>query len=119
MDIDKLIQDAVKKIMTDGTETQASAGRYDASYAKYMDHTVLKPETTRETVKRCSCTWKQRSRNRLALQKSSQSVSARSRRHSPVITLRRNSRNPSSVEGKRAASMSRRAFMTMLRALSP
>ena len=52
MDIDKLIQDAVKKIMTDGPETQASAGRYDASYAKYMDHTVLKPETTRETVKR-------------------------------------------------------------------
>ncbi len=52
MDIDKLIQDAVKKIMTEGPETQASAGRYDASYAKYMDHTVLKPETTRETVKR-------------------------------------------------------------------
>ena len=25
---------------------------YDASYAKYMDHTVLKPETTRTTVKR-------------------------------------------------------------------
>lgn len=25
---------------------------YDASYAKYMDHTVLKPETTRATVKR-------------------------------------------------------------------
>ena len=52
MDIDKLIQDAVKKIMTEGPETQASAGRFDASYAKYMDHTVLKPETTRETVKR-------------------------------------------------------------------
>lgn len=52
MDIDKLIQDAVKKIMTDGPETSAAAGRYDASYAKYMDHTVLKPETTRETVKR-------------------------------------------------------------------
>ncbi len=38
--------------MTEGPETQASAGRFDASYAKYMDHTVLKPETTRETVKR-------------------------------------------------------------------
>ena len=52
MDIDKLIQEAVKKIMTEGTEPQPSTGRYDASYAKYMDHTVLKPETTRETVKR-------------------------------------------------------------------
>lgn len=52
MDIDKLIQDAVKKIMTDGAEAPAATGKYDASYAKYMDHTVLKPETTRATVKR-------------------------------------------------------------------
>ncbi len=52
MDIDKLIQEAVKKIMTEGTDSQPSTGRYDASYAKYMDHTVLKPDTTRETVKR-------------------------------------------------------------------
>lgn len=52
MDIDKLIQEAVKKIMTEGVDVKSSPGRYDASYAKYMDHTVLKPETTRETVKR-------------------------------------------------------------------
>jgi deoxyribose-phosphate aldolase len=53
LDIDQLIQDAVKKIMTEETGAASTPpGRYDASYAKYMDHTVLKPETTRETVKR-------------------------------------------------------------------
>lgn len=26
--------------------------KYDPTYAQYMDHTVLKPETTRATVKR-------------------------------------------------------------------
>lgn len=51
-DIDKLIQEAVKKILSQEASAPCGPGRYDASYAKYMDHTVLKPETTRETVKR-------------------------------------------------------------------
>lgn len=51
-DIDKLIQEAVKKILSQEASASCGSGRYDPSYAKYMDHTVLKPETTRETVKR-------------------------------------------------------------------
>jgi len=52
VDIDKLIRDAVQKILNQEVASPSAAGRYDASYAKYMDHTVLKPDTTRETVKR-------------------------------------------------------------------
>lgn len=33
-------------------EETAMSNNYNAEYAKYMDHTVLKPATTRETVKR-------------------------------------------------------------------
>ncbi len=53
MDIERIIEEAVKKVINDvGVNHEAFSGKYDASYAQYMDHTVLKPETTRETVKR-------------------------------------------------------------------
>jgi len=53
MDIDKIIQDAVKQVMSESrVSNDPISGNYDPSYAKYMDHTVLKPETTKETVKR-------------------------------------------------------------------
>ena len=52
MDIDKIIKDAVRQVMNETGIATASKGDYDASYAQYMDHTVLKPETTVETVKR-------------------------------------------------------------------
>jgi deoxyribose-phosphate aldolase len=52
MDIDKIIQEAVKKVMLDVGAPPTTMGTYDASYAQYMDHTVLKPESTKETVKK-------------------------------------------------------------------
>ena len=53
MDIERIIQEAVKQVINDvGVNHEAFSGKYDTSYAQYMDHTVLKPETTRETVKR-------------------------------------------------------------------
>ena len=53
MDIEKIIQEAVRQVMNEtGVTSEAFSGNYDASYAQYMDHTVLKPETTKETVKR-------------------------------------------------------------------
>jgi deoxyribose-phosphate aldolase len=56
MDINEIIKEVVKSIM-EKTGSQASpvlaAGNtgYDASYAQYMDHTVLKPETVKATLK--------------------------------------------------------------------
>ncbi len=53
MDIEKIIAEAVKQVMAQegGAAKPSTSGKYDPSYAQYMDHTVLKPETTRETVK--------------------------------------------------------------------
>ena len=63
MDINKIIADVTSAIHS-GTPAAAPAaaaasapaaavkGSYDPSYAKYMDHTVLKCETTQATVKR-------------------------------------------------------------------
>ncbi len=53
MDIDKIIAEITNKVLS---ETQGSgapaqtSGSYDASYGQYMDHTVLKPATTKSTV---------------------------------------------------------------------
>jgi deoxyribose-phosphate aldolase len=54
MDIDNIINEVTKKVLTEqgALDMKAQNGRYDASYAKYMDHTVLKPSTTRETLKK-------------------------------------------------------------------
>jgi deoxyribose-phosphate aldolase len=55
MDIEKLVREITAEVMkqADTTAGKTSFGpKYDPSYAKYMDHTVLKPETTRETVKK-------------------------------------------------------------------
>lgn len=54
MDIDKIIAEVTSKYLE---EQRAGAGAkpkgsFDASYAKYMDHTVLKPETVRSTVEK-------------------------------------------------------------------
>ena len=63
MDINKIIADVTNAIHSGTPATAACAapaaaapaaakGSYDPSYAKYMDHTVLKCATTQETVKR-------------------------------------------------------------------
>lgn len=59
MDINKIIQEVTKQVMQElakegvtGANTQAHDSGYDPSYAQYMDHTVLKPDTVRSTVKR-------------------------------------------------------------------
>lgn len=57
MDIDKIIREVTQQILGQANSPAAavpqsapSQGSYDASYGKYMDHTVLKPETTKSTV---------------------------------------------------------------------
>ena len=53
MDIEKIIQEAVSQVLSQTSMPNASTStQYDPSYGQYMDHTVLKPETTKETVKR-------------------------------------------------------------------
>jgi deoxyribose-phosphate aldolase len=54
MDIENIIKEVARKVlMEQGTSVQAEkCSSYDASYAKYMDHTVLKPATTKETLKK-------------------------------------------------------------------
>ena len=56
MDIEKMIREITSEIMKESSikeeVVQQSNSDYDASYAKYMDHTVLKPDTIRNTVKR-------------------------------------------------------------------
>ena len=53
MDIDKIIAEITNKVLTETQGSSALAqtsGSYDASYGQYMDHTVLKPATTKSTV---------------------------------------------------------------------
>lgn len=55
MDINKLIEEIARELANEMTRKGSSSDSgnsagYDASYAKYCDHTVLKPETTRKTV---------------------------------------------------------------------
>ena len=57
MDINEIVKEVTKNLLEKaGAQTvqgqrSAKAG-YDASYAQYIDHTVLKPETTKATLKR-------------------------------------------------------------------
>jgi deoxyribose-phosphate aldolase len=57
MDIEKIIAEITERVMKEAQAGASSPSRdpntkggYDASYGKYMDHTVLKPETQRSTV---------------------------------------------------------------------
>lgn len=55
MDINKLIEEIARELANEmgkkvSTGDSVNSASYDASYAKYCDHTVLKPETTRKTV---------------------------------------------------------------------
>jgi len=50
MDIDRIIAEVTQRIV-DEAATPGKSG-YNASYARYMDHTVLKPDTVRSTVAR-------------------------------------------------------------------
>jgi deoxyribose-phosphate aldolase len=58
MDIDKIIAEVTSQVLNKaqaGTvppAQPAKGGNYNASYAQYMDHTVLKPETVKSTVAR-------------------------------------------------------------------
>ncbi len=56
MDIEKIIREVTSEILKEvgvtGTEKQKCSQSYDPSYAKYMDHTVLKPETEKTTVRK-------------------------------------------------------------------
>lgn len=55
MSIDKIIEEVTSQVLnkvqlpSDSAPAQARVG-YNASYGQYMDHTVLKPETTQSTV---------------------------------------------------------------------
>lgn len=58
MDINNLIEQIAKELMIEmeskgisGFKNTTNSG-YDASYGKYCDHTVLKPETKRETIEK-------------------------------------------------------------------
>ena len=57
MDINEIVREVTKSVM-EKAGVQAAPGPmsaktgYDASYGQYMDHTVLKPETTKATLKK-------------------------------------------------------------------
>lgn len=56
MDIEKLVKEITREVLKEvgngAPAAQKGGESYDPSYAKYMDHTVLKPETMKSTVKR-------------------------------------------------------------------
>ena len=56
MDINAIVAEAIKNEQTACEQPAVSLGNlqagYDANYAQYMDHTVLKPETTKATLKK-------------------------------------------------------------------
>jgi deoxyribose-phosphate aldolase len=55
MDINEIVKEVTKSVMEKAGGKAAGEGRsagYDASYAQYMDHTVLKPETVKATLKK-------------------------------------------------------------------
>jgi deoxyribose-phosphate aldolase len=54
MDINEIVREVTKSVMEQigGTAAKGTGTvGYDASYAQYMDHTVLKPETVKKTLK--------------------------------------------------------------------
>lgn len=57
MELDRLIEEITRQVMKELGEQTGSAlfgttSGYNAEYAKYVDHTVLKPDTTRSTIER-------------------------------------------------------------------
>lgn len=58
MDIEKMVREITSEVLKEvrggGSSAPAVKGgaNYDPSYAKYMDHTVLKPDTQKSTVKK-------------------------------------------------------------------
>ncbi len=54
MNIDQIIKEVTETISNNNNVQSSSktVGNYDASYAQYMDHTVLKPTTTKDVLKR-------------------------------------------------------------------
>ena len=55
MDINEIVREVTKSVMeragSPAGASPAGGGAYDAGYAQYMDHTVLKPETVKKTLK--------------------------------------------------------------------
>lgn len=54
MDIERIVREVTNEVLRgmSSTPVQKVGANYDPSYAKYMDHTVLKPDTVKSTVKR-------------------------------------------------------------------
>lgn len=54
MNIDQIVREVCSQLGEPGNAapTGGQKGGYDASYAQYMDHTVLKPATTKATLKK-------------------------------------------------------------------
>ncbi|NLU36830.1 MAG: deoxyribose-phosphate aldolase [Clostridiales bacterium] len=55
MDINQLIEEITREVMKELNNTAdfgKSQSGYNAEYAKYIDHTVLRPETTKATVEK-------------------------------------------------------------------
>jgi len=57
MDINEIVKEVTKNVMEKAGTQEAQGQRiakagYDAGYAQYMDHTVLKPETTKAALKK-------------------------------------------------------------------
>ena len=60
MDIEKMVREITSEVLKEVSGGKSSApaaavkggANYDPSYAKYMDHTVLKPDTQRSTIKK-------------------------------------------------------------------
>lgn len=55
MDINEIVKEVTKSVMEKtgaGVSGGAKSAGYDAGYARYMDHTVLKPETGKATLKK-------------------------------------------------------------------
>lgn len=62
MELDKLIEQVTQEVLRDmnnnsnGIQKNSSSdiqvGNYDSSYAKYIDHTVLKADTTKDTIEK-------------------------------------------------------------------
>lgn len=54
MDIEKIVREITNEVLKEvqDKKIEKTGSNYDPSYAKYMDHTVLKPDTPKSTVKR-------------------------------------------------------------------
>src|SRR5690554_374688 len=55
MDMNHLIEEITREVMKEldnSSQLGKAQSGYNAEYAKYMDHTVLKPDTTRATIEK-------------------------------------------------------------------